>query len=312
MTVEDIEYSPVIEILEDILGESRSHNEYKGQMTFDCPVCSHEIKGLDEGDGKGNLEVNYRLNVFKCWVCAETHETHGYIAKLILKFGNKKQLKKYNLLKPESGGPIVRNYKQVKLPKEFIAFSEASFGMKLTPQYKQAYSYVKSRNITDEMLKKFNIGFCYSGIYANRVILPSYDEYGDLNYFVGRSYLVKTKRKYLNPEADKDSLIWNHHIIDWSKPVYIVEGAFDSIFLSNSIPLLGKFITEKLFNLLYDNATKVIIVLDGDAWADSEKLYHRLNVGKLLGKVYVVKLDEDKDIADLQGKINIEDIKQLD
>ena len=49
-----------------------------------------------------------------------------------------------------------------------------------------------------------------------------------------------------------------------------------------------------------------------DAWNDAERLYHKINCGKLLGKIWIVKLEGDKDIADLQGKINEDDIKQLD
>jgi DNA primase len=313
MVMEEIDYTAVIDVLEDVLGEHRAHNEYRGQISFDCPTCSYDIKGLDMGDGKGNLEVNYKQSVFKCWVCSETHETHGSIFRLIKKFGTARQLKKYQLLRPDDDIELPkRKYKQIRLPKEFIAFKDVTLGQKLTPQYKQAYNYIKSRNISDDMLIKYNIGYCTGGLYENRIILPSYDEENELNYFVARSYLTKTKRKYLNPEVDKEKIIWNQQLIDWNKPVYIVEGAFDSIFLPNSIPLLGKFMTKKLFDMLYDNAKYVIIVLDGDAWEDAVKLYHKINVGKLLGKIWVVKLPIDKDIADLEGKINKKDIKQLD
>ena len=86
----------VVEILENCLGNSKKHNSNTCQISFDCPVCSHEIKGLDKGDGKGNLEVNYIFNVFKCWACSETHDTHGTIYKLIKNYGNSDLLKKYN------------------------------------------------------------------------------------------------------------------------------------------------------------------------------------------------------------------------
>jgi hypothetical protein len=43
------------------------HNDYRCQMSFDCPTCSYEIKGLENGDGKGNLEVNYKYNVYKAF-----------------------------------------------------------------------------------------------------------------------------------------------------------------------------------------------------------------------------------------------------
>lgn len=313
MVEQEVDYSAVIEILEDILGDYKLHNDYKGQISFDCPVCSQEIKGLDHGDGKGNLEINYKYNVFKCWVCSESHETHGSIYKLIKKFGNPRHLKKYELLKPdETEDRANRVYKKVKLPKEFISFKDASIGLKMTPQYKQAYNYIKSRNITDMMLQMYNIGFCYNGEYENRIIIPSYDENKYLNYFVARSYLTKTKLKYKNPEAQKETIIFNEHLIKWDEPIYIVEGAFDSIFLPNAVPMLGKFMSDNLFNKLYDNAKKITIILDPDAWKDAERLYHKINCGKLMGKVWIAKLEGDKDIADLQGNLDLVTIKQLD
>jgi len=313
MVNHNVDYSEVVDILEDILGEHRLHNDYKGQISFDCPVCSHDIKGLDDGDGKGNLEINYKRNVYKCWVCAETHDTYGSLYKLLKKYGNAKQFKKYLLLKPEDDVESPkRNVTYIRLPKEFVPFKDASLGLKMTPQYKQAFNYIKKRNITDLMIQMYNIGFCYTGHYEHRIIIPSYDSESRLNYFIARSYLNDTKMKYKNPEVDKETLIWNEHLINWDETVYIVEGAFDSIFLPNSIPMLGKFMTQNLFNKLYDNAKKIIIVLDPDAWQDAFRLYHRLNCGKLMGKVRIVKLEGDSDIADLKGDLSGYELKQLD
>lgn len=313
MDTQEIDYTPVFEILEDIFGDYKNHNDYRCQVSFDCPVCSYDIKGLERGDGKGNLEVNYKYGVYKCWVCAETHETHGSIFKLIKKYGTPKQLKKYELLRPDdTEDSTKRVYKQVRLPKEFIAFKDASIGLKLTPQYKQALAYIKKRNITDLMLQIYKIGFCYNGLYENRIIIPSYDEEKRLNYFVARSYLSKTKLKYKNPEAQKEIIIFNEHLINWDETIYIVEGAFDSIFIPNAIPMLGKFMSDHLFKKLYENAKKIVIVLDPDAWNDAERLYHRINCGKLMGKVWIVKLEGDKDIADLRGDLSEYKIKQID
>jgi DNA primase len=312
MVQQEVDYSVVIDILEDIFGNHKLHNDYRGQISFDCPVCSYEIKGLEHGDGKGNLEINYKHNVYKCWVCKESHDTYGSLHKLIKKYGNLKQYKKYQLLRPEETDLGERTFKQVKLPNEFIPFKDASLGLKMTPHYKQAFNYLQKRNVTDLMIQMYNIGFCYTGHYEHRIIIPSYDSENRLNYFIARSYLNNTKMKYKNPEVDKESLIWNEHLINWDDPVYIVEGAFDSIFLPNSIPMLGKFMTQNLFNRLYDSAKKIIIVLDPDAWTDSEKLFHKLNCGKLMGNVWVVKLEGDEDIADLKGDLNQYKLKQLD
>ena len=297
-----IDYGPIIEMLIDILGDYKYHNENSGQISFSCPVCSYEIKGLDELDGKGNLEVNYKKGAYKCWACAESHDTHGTLHKLIKRYVTHRQLKNFELLMPDKNFESVKKlYNKVKLPQEFISFKTASSGLKLIHHYKRAYNYLKERHVTDEIIEKFNIGFCYEGKYANRIIIPSYNSYDDLNYFVARSYEIKPYRKYDNPEAEKQTVIFNEYLIDWNEPIHIVEGPFDSIFLPNAIPMLGKVMSDFLFEKLYENAKKIIIVLDGDAWIDTEKLYYKLNGGKLFGKIWVVKLPEDKDIADLQG-----------
>lgn len=306
------EYTPIVELLDDILGDHRTHNEVTGQLTYSCPVCSYEIKGLDDLDEKYNLEVNYKMEVYKCWVCGETHGTQGKIRKLIKTFGNKKQIKQYDILKPSNVEEYVREYKKVVLPKEFISFSKASNGIKLTHYYKQAYNYIKQRNITDKMIDKFNIGFCYQGEYANRIIIPSYDKNGEINYFTGRSYENKPKIKYKNPEAKKETIIFNENLLDWEKPIYLVEGPFDSIFLDNSIPMLGKVLSDGLFDILYEKAKEIIIVLDPDAYNNEQMIYHRLNGGKLMGKVFVTHLEGEEDIADIKGDLTNNKPFQLD
>jgi hypothetical protein len=68
---------------------------------------------------------------------------------------------------------------------------------------------------------------------------------------------------------------------------------------------LGKYMSEKLFNTIYEKAKgDVIIVLDPDAWQNAVKLYHELNGGELYGRVKMVKLPGDNDVADLRGEIN--------
>lgn len=301
-----------VELLEEILGDHHSHNDVKSQISFDCPVCSHEIKGLDHGDGKGNLEINYAMGVYKCWACSETHDTYGTLYKLIKTYGNKKQLKIYELLRPNTEFDRNTTYKKVVLPKEYVEFTKVSLGLKLTHHYKQAFNYIKKRNITLEMCERYKIGFAYQGDYAGRIILPSYDADDELNYFVARSYLGDTKFKYKNPESQKEILIFNEHLINWDEEVFLVEGVFDSIFLPNSIPMLGKVLSEHLYAKLYDNAKKITIILDGDAWLDSVKIYHTINSGKLFNKISLIKLPIDKDLADLQGNISNFEKIQLD
>jgi len=290
----------IVEILEGILGESKNHYENKGQISFDCPVCSHEIKGLDKGDGKGNLEVNYGYHVYKCWACSETHDTRGTLYKLIKSYGTKGDLKRYRLVNPN----IEIKKKEVKeikgLPKDFIPLSEENDSY----EYKKALEYLTKRNIGMDIIEKYNIGYCEQGDYSHRVVFPSYDIHDDINYFLGRSYEKYTKLKYKNPEIPKTEIIFNEGKINWDSNIYIVEGVFDHIVVPNSIPMLGKVISDDLFSKLVKNAEcKVIILLDSDAYSDALKLYKKLNSTKLHDRVYIIKLPKGYDISDVNQKL---------
>lgn len=293
------EIEVLIELLRDILGKERLHYDSKGQISFDCPVCSME-KGLDKGDGKGNLEINYFRHVYKCWVCSETDGTQGALGKLLDQFATKKQKKVYNLLRPDYQKPELKKANKLRLPEGFTTFEDSN--ARFIPHI-EAMRYLKSRGITDEIINKYKIGYTVSGPFSYRIIVPSFDINGELNYFIARSWVPK-KMKYKNPTAEKDQIIFNESIIDWEKDIYLVEGVFDGFFLDNSIPMLGKRVSPLLFEMLYTKAkSNIIICTDGDAFSDGLKIYHELNGGVLYNKIKLIKLPRDKDVCDLRGKI---------
>jgi DNA primase len=285
----------LLEILHEILGDEKLHYASKGQISFDCPVC-------DEDRHKGNLEVNYFEHVYKCWSCGDENNTKGPLGKLIDVWGNKKQRKVYNLLQPENHKPKEKRKDKLKLPQGFTLFKDSSL---VYPVRRQAYNYLKQRGITDDIIEKYGIGFCDSGVFSGRIIVPSYDSKDELTYFIARSWDPNTRAKYKNPEAEKDIIIFNESLIDWSKDIYLCEGVFDSFFLPNSIAMLGKHMSELLLNTLYEKAKgNIIIAIDGDAYKDAVRLYEELNGGILYGKIKVLKLPEDKDVCDLKGQID--------
>lgn len=299
----------IVEILEDFLGGSKKHYENKSQISFDCPVCS-SIKGLDCGDGKGNLEVNYHHHVYKCWACSETYGTHGTINKLIRKYGNKNHIKQYQLVIPENKRIIPEKEKKVisGLPKDFtpLTIKREDSG------YIQSIQYLKKRNINLDLIEKYNLGYANTGDYRGRIIFPSYDADGNINYFLGRSYDRYSKLKYKNPEVSKMDIIFNEGKINWDSNIYLVEGVFDHITLPNSIPMLGKVLNDLLLKKLIDNATaKVIIVLDNDAEKDAIKLYKKLDSTKLNGRVLIVYMPKRFDLSDVHQKLGSKGVIKL-
>jgi DNA primase len=288
------EVEVILNLLEEILGEPKKANTSTHQYSYNCPVC-------DEGRGKGNFEVNLDKSVYHCWSCGDTEGTHGPLGKLFDNYGNKKQKKLYLLVRPEEIKVKEKKYKKLKLPEGYTKFKDSN---PIYPIYKQALNYLNGRGITDEIIEKYQIGFCDKGDCTGRIVVPSYDKDNNLNYYVARSW-GKTKLKYKNPDSEKDKIIFNEHLIDWEQDVYLVEGVFDAFFLPNPIPMLGKHLSHHLFETLYTKAKKdIIICLDGDAFSNATKLYRELNGGVLYNRIKIVKLPKDKDVCDLRGNIN--------
>lgn len=294
------EVEVLVELLRDVLGHEKQHYESKGQISFDCPVCAAE-KGLENGDGKGNLEINYSKHVYKCWSCGETLGTQGPLGRLFDKYATKSQKKVYNLIKPEELKQQEAKKPKLKLPEGYTTFEDSN--PRFIPHI-EAYRYLQSRGISDDIIKKYKIGYTATGDFAYRIIVPSYNKEGALNYFVARSFVPK-KMKYKNPTTPKDEIIFNESLIDWDKDIHICEGAFDAFFLDNSIVMLGKKMSELLFSTIYEKANgNIIICLDEDAWADALKLYHTLNGGRLYNKIKIIKPPKGMDVADLKGQID--------
>jgi len=298
------EQDAIVELLEDVLGDHGLHYPNRGQISFNCPVC-------DDDRNKHNLEVNYFDGVYQCWSCGDSEGTHGNLGKLFDKFGNKKLKKLYNILRPDETEKVVKKKKpKVTLPENFTLFKDSH---PIYPVRKQAYNYLKSRGMTDEIIERFGIGFCDKGSHMGRIVIPSYNKKDELNYYVGRSWDPNSRAKYRNPEAEKDQIIFWENLIDWNKDIYLVEGAFDGMFLDNPVVMLGKHMSELLFETIYNNAkADVIICLDGDAWTNAVKLYHELNGGELWGRIKIVKLPLDRDVCDLKGQIEDFFVKILD
>lgn len=301
----------VVDILKSFLGEPRKHNEDSGQIAFDCPACSAD-KGLPDGDGKGNLEVNYSRGMFKCWACQETNNMHGPVVKLLKKYGTPKNIRDYLLVKPDTDLVSNKEKKTVvlTLPESYKKLSECT-GKEF--KYQQAITYLRERGITDDIIKEFEIGYTYMGKFFNRIIIPSYDSNGELNYFIARWFPKEyTKLKYLNPDVEKQQIIFNEGKVNWDATIYLVEGATDHIVTPNSIPLLGKFISPQLLDLLQEKAKAyVVIVLDDDAYEDALRLYNELNFGNLRGRIKLVRCPDGYDPSKLFEKFGNKGIIKL-
>ena len=93
---------------------------------------------------------------------------------------------------------------------------------------RHALAFLKKRNITESDIIKYNIGYCSTGKYRNRIVIPTYSKDGTLNYFTARSFEPDSTYKYMNPETSRD-VIANEHLINWNIPIILCEGLFDAM-----------------------------------------------------------------------------------
>ena len=201
----------------------------------------------------------------------------------------------FKLVKTKDAVEEVIESKDIKLPDNF----KTIIGNKdLTA--KQAYKYLRKRNLTDDDILKYNIGYCDYGKYRNMIIIPSYDCNGKLNYFISRSFEKDAFIKYRNPDCSRD-IIPFELFINFNLPLILCEGAFDAIAIKrNAIPLLGKNIQSNLLKkIVKSTVKKIYIALDTDAIKQALKhCEYLLNQGK---EVYLVEL-EGKDPSEMGFK----------
>ena len=274
----------IIVLIEKLLGRSnRLRNE---EYAFYCTFCNHHKK---------KLQVNLKTQKWHCWIC----NTGGH--NLIQLFKKLKATKEQFQELYDSGYSKTTKFvseedttkEVVKLPSQYIPLWEKQN----TPEYKRAMLYLQNRGITIFDILKYSIGYCESGLYSNRIIIPSYDDNAQLNYFVGRSF-YDTTMKYKNPFVSKD-VIGFDLFINWSEPIILCEGVFDAITIKrNAIPLFGKTIPKKLERKIIEkNVQDIYIALDTDAIKDSLKICEKfMNQGR---NVYMVDLPNNTDPSDL-------------
>lgn len=278
-----------IEILNQILGDYYTSGNEK---LFFCPKCKHHKK---------KLSINLEKDKYKCWICDWSGKS---VRRIIQRYGNYVQQKAWNEL---SGIVEITEYEKIflanekieekvepiNLPPEFQTLCNRDVGLSSLP----ARRYLRDRGLSKEDILFWKIGYTVSGDYANRIIIPSFNLDGKVDYFIARTYNNDWKR-YINPPTPKD-IIFNELYVDWTSDIIIVEGVFDAIKAKNAIPILGSTLKEgsRLFRELIRHDPAIYIALDPDAEKKAEKLIKTLL--SYDAEVYKIDIPAGKDVGDM-------------
>lgn len=277
-----------LNIVADVLGKYYVSGE---EYIFKCKFCNHH---------KRKLSVNVEKNKYKCWICESSGND---IRRLVRKFGSRDELSEWdkltnrtNILDFESifAEKQEEIEEKVRLPKEFIPLLRDTKSF----HAKQVMKYLVDRGVTQGDIKDWKLGYCSEGEYAGRVIIPSFNDSGYVNYFVGRAYGTAFP-KYKNPPVSKN-IVFNELMVDWDKEITLVEGVFDAIVAGpNSIPVLGSYIKEdgNLFQQIVNHGSTVYLALDPDAEKKTKKIIEKLLSYDI--KVYKVDILPYSDVGEM-------------
>jgi DNA primase len=293
-----------IEFIERCFGPAKLTNAGMNACVC-CPVC---------GDtDKKKLAIRTDSWLTHCWKC-------GYKARSI--YGLLKRYKPHHaeeFITQFDGASLVSDAEENAFKKELDTL-QLPTGFQLLAEWldhdnppahvRQAITYLEQRGLTERDIWYFKFGVTeLDKGYKNRVIVPSHDGEGSLNFFTARTYKSYVRPKYFNPKFRRETVVFNDLNIDWSEELTIVEGPFDMFKVNdNATCLLGKELTKNcaLFHKIVTNNTPVLLCLDNDAKRAS------LEVARLLSSysVSVRVLELPEDIKD-PGEISQEQFQKL-
>ena len=229
---------------------------------FRCPICGDSKKHKNKARGYF-YQVKTNTN-FKCHNCGASLSLNNFLKQI-----DSTLHKQYTLEKFKEGHAGGRNFvveepkfefkqpvfrKGLDLPKasDVTVAKEYLEKRKLDPS--KFYFTNKFKQWTNTQKKTFDT----IGRDESRIIIPMYDENRNLIGFQGRS-LGPNSVKYITVMIKDDvPKLYGLEKVDKSKPVFVVEGPFDSTLINNSIAMCGadigsSYLDEYDLIYVYDN-----------------------------------------------------------
>ena len=257
-----------------------------------CPSCNATT-------GKRKLSIRLDNDFYHCWVCGIKGRN---LTNLLKQFARPEAISTYkrDFLGTEStcedGDDEEEN---VFLPQDFSLIMNA-VKTSIDPDFIACLNYLNKRGLTERDIWFFKVGVSNQANYGRRILIPSFNEDGDLNFLVSRSIDDYVVPKYLNCNVDRNSIIFNEINVDWNKPVVIVEGPFDMMKAGdNAVPLLGSGLAyeSRLFKMIVKKQSTVYLALDRDASKKSQAIAK--NIAAFGCSVFKVPIGDYHDVGEM-------------
>ena len=231
-----------------------------GVYNFRCPYCGDSQRHKNKA--RGYIYRNKADYNFKCHNCGMTRSFTYF-----LKDRDRPLYDEYVMERYKEGltgkGTVTPEpkfiFSQPKFRKKDICDELAKISELNTTH--RAKKYLVNRGITEDTLSKFY--YCpdfkkwtnkHKKIFSDtehdddRIIIPLRDTEGNLFGYQGRSLDPTSKMRYITVMLDEDApKLYGLENINTQKPIYILEGPFDSLFVENSVAMCGSDVDIRSF-----------------------------------------------------------------
>jgi len=286
-----------ISLIESIFGKGKT-DRTKTNIAVKCPNCENNGKNVKH---KRKLIIRVDNDICHCWVCGWKSRS---VLPLIKRFGSRSQFEEYresvSVCVNIDDQELSKIKRKLSLPYDFTLITKLS-----DKRRPSIIRYLSSRGLDWSDIALWNLGVSNIKEYKERIIVPSFDRFGKLNFIATRSYNKKINSHH-NSDVERTTVIFNEFNIDWTKDVVLCEGPFDMFKCGrNSIPLLGCELSEDsaTFDAILMNNPTIIIALDSDMKHKMIKLASLLSSYEITVKV--IKVIDDP------GSMSKKDIFEL-
>lgn len=171
------------------------------------------------------------------------------------------------------------------LPKEFRACYKGGAW--------QLPAYLKERRIKSSTAREWNLGFCKSGRYANRLVIPIICPSG--TSFTARDMGGTSSIRYLNPaEADHRRLLIGWNMARLTGDLVICEGPLDAVKLwqhsISNVALGGKVLHDEQMAQIVDLSPDIAVTVMLDPEEEEAPMVAAQRLSAHFTKVYIAKL----------------------
>lgn len=257
------------------------HPSKKGWYPVVCKVCNdHGHKGPRAAFRFDNGSVGYNcFNDSKCNASFNQNQTEPLskgMERILVSYGipdSEWEWINFDILKRRDSGEVFEcptTKQSVKINPEQIEFPPYFKKLSSVPEDDNwrliAEDYLESERHMDAKDYPYYLSykddkFPQWNKWYGRLIIPIYDQHNKLIFFQGRDLVNKQIKKYLNPNVERDLLMYGYDEIYkyTDDPLYIVEGFFDANPIGG-VAIFGNKLTEgMLFHLRRSKRPKVVI-----------------------------------------------------